>query len=152
MELSIILLLLLITWAAFIVYRFATVKSDAYDIFEARKEDADIASLGRENFVSIYRRTHNPLFHIYTLCGLVFVVLAFPVIYYVAASFWSFVWNISGRPEDLQEGFLPWLLYIAFMSLVGIAGIAALMTRLYYIKRPKTFEIELKNAIQSKGQ
>jgi hypothetical protein len=64
---------------------------------------------------------------------------------------WDFFWNLGGRPADLEAWQMPWLFFISVMCMMGLVGISWIFVYLYYRKRPRPFELALKEASQNKG-
>ncbi|MFC7292370.1 hypothetical protein [Hirschia litorea] len=150
MTLFIIILISLAAWGAYILFRYKSVESDAYEIFNALKgERFDYARLGQESFVAIYRKVHNPFAHVVNFCATITALIALPVIFFFSTWIYNFIWNATGQISDLDEGFAPWLFAVSILCILGLIGIGAIFARLYHLNRPKSLEDEIK--IQLEG-
>ncbi len=153
MILLISLTLILVIWAAYIVYKYKSLEQDARDIFNAQKEyEPSYQAVGETGFVEAYKRAYSPRGHVINFVASIVAIISLPTFYFGASWIWNTIWNATGRVGDLDEGFAPWLFGISILCILGLILIAGIAGRMQHQNRPKPLEQEIQAQIEGKAQ
>lgn len=136
-------------WGALIAFQHIRTKQDAIDVFNARSEiEPEIAAMGQDAFQRAYIRTKNPRPAIYAFLATITALITLPFIFELATRLFNMIWNISGRPADLDEGFAPWLFAISVMMILGLIAIGGVYAHFYHRNRPQSLDVELRKEME----
>lgn len=141
--LALILLLAVISAVrAFINYK--AVKQDAQDDYAYKKSRGMIDdNLSQNGYQRAYMRFYSPRKYIYTAVAFTTIaVLTVPILGLIRFAL-IFIWESSGRPDDIQPGFLVFNILMMISLLAFWALIFFIFARLYYQKAPVSLRDEM---------
>ena len=141
--LALILLLAVISAVrAFINYK--AVKQDAQDDYAYKKSRGMIDdNLSQNGYQRAYMRFYSPRKYIYTAVAFTTIaVLTVPILGLIRFAL-IFIWESSGRPDDIQPGFLVFNILMMISLLAFWALIFFIFSRLYYQKAPVSLRDEM---------
>ena len=141
---TVLILGTMIFWAAIIGLKYWLTHKAAREIYDARSgEDKLIGALNFEEFAKIYQRTNGPRPAIFAFLAAASALILMPLIFNISTWIMNILWNASGRAQDFDEGFAPWLFVITLLIIAGWIVVGGVFARLYYLNKPKSLEKEL---------
>lgn len=137
------LLIGMIVWAGILLAVYIHVRREARTAFESRSRRGDFAAHDSlPPFETAYLRTSGLRLQIYrwlaTATALVCVTIAVPVLSII----WARLYYSLDRPAWMTEGELVHSFSLALGAMGTLVLVAALFVRLYYMRRPGSFEAE----------
>ncbi|MEM6627625.1 MAG: hypothetical protein AAF719_13065 [Pseudomonadota bacterium] len=141
----------LVGWGGLIMWRLFAARRHAGEIFDAlAKKDKSVRELGEDGFRNAYMRAHGPRPALYAFVASIVALALLPIFYNIAAWIWQTIWIASDRPADLEQGLIPWTLYMMVMIMAGWAGVAGAFARLYHWNRPQTLDVEVQRELDAR--
>lgn len=99
--------------------------------------------LSKEGYIRAYKRFHNPRGPAYVAGAIAaIIILTWPAMALLGFILEQ-IWQLSGRPRNIEPGFLVWQ-FIIFFSIIGFwVFIASRAARRYHRFAPVTFRDEM---------
>jgi hypothetical protein len=138
-------LTVLLIWAVYLALRTRQVLREASEVHAARRAQNDpIATASLDVFRRAYWRARGPRAVLSAFLATLLALALTPLIAEGLSSLWRLVWNLSDRPQDLEEGLFLWQVFIALGVALVWAGIVGLTLRYHHRKPTLSLEQELR--------
>ena len=127
---------------AFLGYR--NVARDAEADYEYKSPQGMIDKrLSREGYIRAYKRFHNPRGSAYVAGAIAAILILTGPFMWVLGVLLEQVWQLSGRPRNIEPGFLVWQFIIFFSVIAFWVFIASRAARRFHRYAPVTFRDEM---------
>ncbi len=127
---------------AFLGYR--NVARDAEADYKYKQPEGMIDTrLSKDGYIRAYKRFHNPRGSAYVAGAIAAIIILTGPAMALLGFILEKIWQLSGRPRNIEPGFLVWQ-FIIFFSIIGFwVFIASRAARRYHRFAPVTFRDEM---------
>lgn len=140
------LVFLFLAWGVFLAWQWTQTKSLASDVFEAKREQGELASHVKEDdFVDAFVASEAPRRGLYFFLAALVCAVSIPPAMALFSQLWYEVWTITGRFEPVANGTLIYTFATFVFCMALMVGVLyAAMRRFYELQPP-----DLKDAISN---
>ncbi len=132
---------------AFLGYR--RVAADAAADYDYKRANNMIPkSMGREQYIEIYKRVNDPRGLAYIAVGLGLIIITTPLLFFLLEQFLQLLYNLSGQSRSIEPGYLVWQFSLYFLVVMVWAAIAYIFARRYHRKSTGSLQYELGRAMK----
>jgi hypothetical protein len=103
--------------------------------------------LSQARYIEIYRRVNSPRPQAYIAAGLIAILAATPILFFVLEWTLRMIYHASGQNRVIEPGYLVWQFLIFFAVIALWVGIAYLTARRYHARAPGSLQAEMEDAI-----
>ena len=132
-------------WGSVLAIRWFATRKIQREVYVKYIEDGTLkTSVSEEEFAKMFMRVEGPRFGLYMFAAACLLPFVIVFVIKIFNSIWTVFWKGSGELPWFEVGELPHSLFLVFLYVGVLIGVAWVTMRHYHLTAPGSFKTEMK--------